>query len=156
MLQRTTEHAIISLRPNLIDAFLAGEKCVELRRRAPKLVAGTLIWFYGKIPCGKVMAVGKLQCIAITPTDEIWRNYRKCIGIGKAEFDEYLGDLDEAAVLSFETIARITTPVGLSDLRQIESRFQPPQFFRMVRGGALLDRLMQSQPSEFRPVCSHQ
>lgn len=155
MLRHTTEHVLISLKPNLIDAFLAGHKCVELRRRAPRLQAGTLVWFYGKVPCGRVMAVGRLQQVTVAPTVEIWRDFEPCIGISKSEFDAYLHGLSEAAVLSFASIEAVSCPADLEELRRIEPGFQPPQFFRRVKSVELVDRLMEGKREELRAGCVH-
>jgi predicted transcriptional regulator len=155
MLKRTAANAMISLRPNLIDAFLSGEKCVELRRRVPSLETGTMVWFYGKVPCGQVRAVGELRCITVASPSEIWESFGECIGIEKFEFDSYLADLKAAAVLAFETIRPVARPVGLAELREAEPSFQPPQFFRNIRPGELLEKLIESEPTRQMANCKH-
>lgn len=155
MLKRTTANAMISLRPNLIDAFLSGEKCVELRRRTPSLETGTMVWFYGKVPCGQVRAVGELRSVTVASPDEIWENFGKCIGIGKIEFDSYLTGVGQAAVLTFETIRSVARPICLAELRKIEPKFHPPQFFRNIRHGELLEKLNESELKSQASNCKH-
>lgn len=155
MLHRTSEHAIISLRPNLMKAFLSGEKCVEIRRRPPSLPSGTFVWLYGKVPCGKVMAVARLHSVKVAETQEIWEEFAGCVGIEREEFDSYVGDLNHAAVLVFDVIYPLRNPIDLSDLRRLEPGFQPPQFFRKVRSEELLDRLVQSGTHYARASCVH-
>ena len=155
MLHRTSEHAIISLRPSLIKAFLSGEKCVEIRRRAPSLPSGAFVWLYGKVPCGKVMAVARLHSVKVAETKEIWEEFSCCAGINWDEFDRYVGDLDRAAVLIFDVIYPLRNPVDLADLRQLEPGFQPPQFFRKIRSEELLNRLVQSGTDNARTSCGH-
>lgn len=155
MLQQTSEHVLISLRPNLIDAFLTGEKCVELRRRAPKLRSGTLVWLYAKVPYGRVMAVAQLRDVKIESTAAIWENYETCIGISKGEFDKYLSGIDTAAVLSFDAITPVSRPADLRELRKIEPGFQPPQFFRRMHSSKLLDRLSDGNLLPPLPRCQH-
>ena len=155
MLKQTSEHVLISLRPNLIDAFLAGEKCVELRRRAPKLRTGTLVWLYAKVPYGRVMAVARLRDVTVERPAAIWRTHGACIGISKAEFDAYVSDRETAAVLSFDSIAPISRPAGLQEMRELEPGFQPPQFFRRMQSSKLLDRLCEGDPLTSLPGCQH-
>lgn len=155
MLQQTSEHVLISLRPNLIDAFLAGEKCVELRRRAPKLRSGTLVWFYAKVPYGRVMAVAKLRDVTVQATDLVWETYKSCIGISKADFDAYVSDLETAAVLSFDAITPVSHPTYLQEMRELEPGFQPPQFFRRMQSSKLLDRLSDGNVLASLPGCKH-
>jgi predicted transcriptional regulator len=155
MLKRTAGNAMISLRPNLIDAFLSGDKCVELRRRVPSLETGTIVWFYGKLPCGQVTAVGELRSVTVASPSKIWEDFGKCIGIGKFEFDSYLTDVTEAAILTFETIRPVARPIGLAELRKIEPKFQPPQFFRKISPGELLEKLIESEPKQQAAYCKH-
>lgn len=155
MLQQTSEHVLMSLRPSLVDAFLAGDKCVELRRRAPNLKPGTLVWFYGKVPYGQVMIVARLQHVMIATPHQIWDRFGPCLGISSSEFDSYLDGLSSAAVLVFDSISQVSDPPSLDDLRQIQPRFQPPQFFSRVTSISLLDRLLESDPANARPACGH-
>jgi predicted transcriptional regulator len=155
LLQQTSEHVLISLRPNLIDAFLVGEKCVELRRRAPKLRAGTLVWLYAKLPYGRVMAVAKLRDVTVDTTESIWDTYRACIGISRTDFDAYVSDIPKAAILSFDAITPVSRPTDLKELREIEPGFQPPQFFRRMQSSKLLHRLTEGGALAPLPACQH-
>lgn len=155
MLQQTSDHVLISLRPNLIDAFLAGEKCVELRRRAPRLRPGTLVWFYAKVPYGRVMAVAKLRSVTVESTAVVWQNYNACMGISEAEFLSYVSDIETAAVLSFDSIIPVSHPADLQELRELEPGFQPPQFFRRIHSSKLLDRLSDGELLDPLPSCEH-
>lgn len=141
MLQRTPENAIFSLRQVFINAFLSGEKCVELRRKAPNLAVGSHIWFYSKLPVGKIVASARLQSVSILPVEQIWSDYQHCVSLDRDAFDEYLVGLSEATVMSFDKFSSLAQPIDLETLRRVEPGFQPPQFFRRVHEGLLLDTL---------------
>lgn len=145
MLQRTPENAIFSLRQVFVSAFLAGEKCVELRRKAPNLAVGSHLWFYSKLPVGKIVASARLQSIAILPIDQIWIEYQHCISLSRRDFDSYLMGLSEATVMSFDKFSSLARPIDLETLRRMEPGFQPPQFFRRVHEGLLLNKLSESE-----------
>jgi predicted transcriptional regulator len=144
MLQRTPENAIFSLRQVFVSAFLAGEKCVELRRKAPNLAVGSHIWFYSKLPIGKIVASARLQSVAILPIEQIWAEHQHCISLVREDFDHYLIGLSEATVMSFDKFSSLSQPIDLETLRRVEPGFQPPQFFRRVHEGRLLDKLSKS------------
>jgi predicted transcriptional regulator len=146
MLQRTSENVMFSLKPRFIEAFLNGSKTVELRRRPPLLSSGTIVWLYGTVPCGKVMAVARVAHVTVAPTTRIWQQFNRHLSLSKDEFDEYLTDRACAAAIGLEQVTKIESPVALAALRSCEPGFQPPQFFRHVRCGELLDQLQQSQP----------
>lgn len=139
----------------MIDAFLAGEKCVELRRRAPRLRPGTLVWFYAKVPYGRVMAVAKLRSVTVESTAVVWQTYNACMGISEAEFLSYVSDIETAAVLSFDAIIPVSHPANLQELRELEPGFQPPQFFRRIHSSKLLDRLSDGELLDPLPRCEH-
>lgn len=141
MLQRTPENAIFSLQQVFVSAFLSGEKCVELRRKAPNLAVGSHIWFYSKLPVGKIVATARLQSVAILPVEQIWAENRHCISLVRADFDRYLTGLVEAAIMSFDKFSSLDAPLDLETLRRVEPGFHPPQFFRRVHEGRLLDKL---------------
>lgn len=144
MLQRTTENAIFSLRQVFVAAFLSGEKCVELRRKAPNLAVGSHIWFYSKLPVGKIVASARLQSVSILSIDKIWEEYQHCISLVREDFDRYLVGLSEATIMSFDKFSSLAHPIDLETLRRVEPGFQPPQFFRRVQEGQLLNALSAS------------
>jgi predicted transcriptional regulator len=141
MLQRTPENAIFSLQQVFVTAFLAGEKCIELRRKAPSLAVGSHIWFYSKLPVGKIVASARLQSVAILPIEQIWAEHQHDISLDREHFDGYLAGLSEAAIMSFDKFSSLSEPIDLETLRRIEPGFQPPQFFRRVHEGRLLNKL---------------
>lgn len=145
MLQRTSDNVMFSLKPRFIEAFLDGSKFIELRRRSPALSAGTVVWLYGTIPCGQIMAVARVCQITRAPISQIWSEFRHGLALSKTEFDDYLANTKCAAAIELDHITRVEKPMALSALRSIEPGFQPPQFFRHIRDGALLDQLTQSQ-----------
>lgn len=147
MLQRTSENVMFSLKPRFVKAFLDGSKTVELRRRPPILGAGTVVWLYGTVPCGKVMAVARIAHVTVAPVAEIWREFHLRLGLSKIEFDDYLVGTEHATAIALDQITEIENPLTLPTLRSFEPGFQPPQFFRHIRCGNLLDQLQQTQPA---------
>jgi|TARA_R100000049_G_scaffold3487_1_gene7607 predicted transcriptional regulator len=143
--------AIISLEKRFIDAFVAGEKCVELRRRRPDLTSGTRIWFYSKVPEGKVRAYGILKSILELSAAAIWERFGNCLAISESELTEYLGGRDVGYVLQFSEVREVSEPVHLYDIRKVQPNFQPPQFFVYVRSDPL-GSLLEALPIESAPA----
>ena len=143
--------AIISLEKRFVDAFVAGEKCVELRRRRPDLTEGTRVWFYSKVPEGKVRAYGRLKSVTGLNPKDIWARFGSCLGITEAELTDYLGGRDFAYVLRFSEVRKVSHPVHLDEIRKVQPNFQPPQFFVYVRTDPLSE-LLEALPIEGEPV----
>jgi len=101
------------------------------------------------------MAVAKLRNVTVEATSVIWESFNACMGISKAEFDAYVGDIETAAVLSFDAITPVLRPADLQELRKLEPGFQPPQFFRRMQSSKLLDRLSDGNLLTSLPGCQH-
>lgn len=136
-----TCNALISLSRRFVGAFVAGEKCVELRRRKPDIPRGAYVWFYSKVPDGKIRAFGVVCSVVELNRGDIWTSFGSCLAISRSEFDKYLGDKETAFVIRFSEIREIEVPITLEEVRSLIPNFQPPQFFTYIRSVPLLERL---------------
>jgi|688.fasta_scaffold150308_2 predicted transcriptional regulator len=130
----TPAHALISLEERFAEGILNGTKLVELRRRPMRLSVGTTIWMYVKVPIGKVTGsavVGSMHSLAPTT---LWRRYGDVSGLRKSEFLQYFEGNKQGFVLVLEKPKRLSCPVTLVQLRQLNGAFQPPQFFQHLDG----------------------
>lgn len=148
----TSAHALISLEERFAEGILNGTKLVELRRRPMRLSVGTTIWMYVKLPIGKVAGsavVGSMHSLAPTT---LWRRYGHVSGLSKAEFLQYFEGNKQGFVLVLEKPKRLTCPVPLARLRQLNVAFQPPQFFQHLDGqGPLVSAFTESSASLPKP-----
>lgn len=148
----TSAHALISLEERFAEGILNGTKLVELRRRPMRLSVGTTIWMYVKVPVGKVTGsavIGSMHSLAPTT---LWRRYGDVSGLRKAEFLQYFEGNKQGFVLVLEKPKRLSCPVTLTRLRQLNGTFQPPQFFQHLDGqGPLVSAFKGSSASTPRP-----
>jgi predicted transcriptional regulator len=148
----TPYHALISLEERFAEGILNGTKRVELRRRPMRLSEGTTIWMYVKVPIGKVIGsfvVGSMHSLAPTT---LWRRYGPVSGLRKAEFLQYFDGNKQGFVLVLERPKRLSYPVTLARLRQLNGAFQPPQFFQHLDGqGPLVSAFTGGSASLPRP-----
>ena len=146
---------LISLEDVHARGLLEGSKCVELRRRAPRLREGTRVWFYAKIPVGQVLGFGTLSGVTVASPESLWKRYDRCAGISRAEFAAYFSGTGSGAALEFSSITPLEHTVTLSKLREVHVGFQPPQFYVRLKS-ALRDFLHASRcGKEFQP-CEHE
>ena len=148
----TPYHALISLEERFAEGILHGTKLVELRRRPMRLSEGTTIWMYVKVPIGKVIGsvvVGSMHSLAPTT---LWRRYGPVSGLRKTEFLQYFDGNKQGFVLVLERPKRLSYPVTLARLRQLNGAFQPPQFFQHLDGqGPLVSAFTGGSASLPRP-----
>lgn len=151
-----TTDVLISLDNVHARSLLGGSKCVELRRRVPKLAPGTRVWLYAKMPVGQVLGYGVLDCVTVASPSALWELYDRCAGITHDTFNRYFAGKGLGAALSFGAIAPLHEPVSLDELRKIQPAFQPPQFYLRLTSDALRRRLHSSERGvEFQP-CMHE
>lgn len=151
----SVDAAIISLKPQFADALLAGTKCVELRRRKPSLSPGTPVWFYSKVPVGKIVGRGILKSILVGSPEAIWERYAHCAGLPQDIFEAYFARLDAGVALTFSEVAALETGISLADIRVLRPNFQPPQFFQWLHRSALSDELNEARLRPSFVACDH-
>lgn len=150
-----SRNVLFSINQEYLDAFVKGKKCVELRRRAPKLMPGTDVWLYSKLPTGKISAKLVLDRVELKEKSQIWDQFSHCLALTKDRFDQYLIDLDQAAILKFATIQLLEYPVELRDIQSDFPSFRPPQFYHDISGSDVLKRLESFSLRPPIPVCAH-
>lgn len=149
------DDVIFSLQRVYVDRLLSGNKCVELRRRAPSLDSGTRVWLYSKVPHGEVVGVGVLEEVETDNPVNLWKKYSQCAGLTQEEFFSYFAGVELGAALIFYSVARLRRPIPLSQLKKLEANFHPPQFFRRVKSTALRNELDTAETEPPRDPCDH-
>ena len=103
--------------------------------RAP---VGAQIWIYATSPRQEVVASAKLEAVVLDAPDEIWRTFGDRAGIGRREFDAYIGDAEVVAALCLTEITELDTPLCP---RGEAAAFRPPQSYAFLHDVGLLAAL---------------
>ena len=125
---------LISLKPKYADSIFGGTKTVELRKRRPKIEAGTKVWIYTTIPTAAISGHANMVKIVSGSTSKIWKTWGQQTGVTKAEFDAYFKGRKLAHVLVLADIMRMKEALSLSRIREIIADFHPPQFYLRLNG----------------------
>jgi predicted transcriptional regulator len=123
---------LISVKPLYFDLMVAGEKTVELRRRAMRVPAGTRVWIYSTVPNGWVGAVGEVSYVHESRPCEIWDRFAERAGISRQAFNGYFNGADRGCAIIFRRIVPLQRAVLLDDLRRHVGSFHPPQFYKRL------------------------
>jgi predicted transcriptional regulator len=118
--------AIISIHPTYADAILAGTKTIELRRRIPKLSAGTRLWIYATRPTAAVVGFVTIRDVARAHPRTLWQKHRSGTGIDHASFKAYFNGAGEGVAILLQAAKRIG-PITVEQLQDIRYSFHPPQ-----------------------------
>lgn len=142
---QSSAHAMISIRPAFVEDIQAGTKTIELRRRFMDLPVGSTLWIYSTLPVGAIVAVATLSDIDYDKPEELWRKYRRDVGIQDNHFDAYfngcqlgvalrLTDVRKIAPLTLETIRRIR---GVQHIPQVAVRVSQQEAVQFREGSRL-------------------
>jgi predicted transcriptional regulator len=135
------DEILISLKPKYADHIFEGTKTVEIRKRRPKVEAGTRVWIYATTPTAALRGYANLAEIETGTPSQIWKNFGLQTGISKDEFEAYLGVSQVAHALLLTDVMEMKKALSLEGIREVVDGFQPPQFYCHLNGTRKLMRL---------------
>lgn len=122
---------LLSVRPAFAHALLAGTKTAEVRRRFPAVATPATIYVYSSTPDRAVFGTIELEGIDRPAASSVWDLYRHEIQIHRQPLEEYLDNVNDAAILRVRSPIRWPKAMPLALLRS-EIGLEPPQSFRYV------------------------
>jgi predicted transcriptional regulator len=125
-------NVLISVHQCHATNFRTGKKTVELRRRRVHLVPGTTVWIYSKVPKGKVDLSGTVDHVIKAAPEVLWRRFGGRCGVSRSEFKKYFGESTIGSAIVLREIRQLAPSIDLKAVRQVSSRFQPPQFLKFL------------------------
>ena len=99
--------ALLPIKPEYVQAILAGRKKVEFRKRRVAKPVGAIV-IYATSPIKRVVAHFKISQIDEGKPEDLWRLYHLVGGIEKDAYSSYFRH------------AKIAVAIGISDLRKLE------------------------------------
>ena len=123
---------LLSIHPRFAEAIFDGTKKVELRRRAPKLIAGDEVVVYATVPTAAVLGKFTVKCVESSELADLWQLTRKVAAVSSSEFDAYFDGLDRGVGIWIANTQRYSSSVSLTELQASIPGFHPPQGFRYL------------------------
>lgn len=152
-----SEDILISVRPDYVVKLLEGDKTVELRRRAVRVLPGTRVWLYATLPVGRIVGFGEVQSVHEHSPVEIWKEFGGRAGITEDHFFDYFDGVSRGCAIVFRQVVRSQRELELSELRSSLGTFHAPQFFRKISRGSdemrLLENALRETGSENATCC---
>ena len=123
------QNILISLASRYAEKIFAGEKQVELRRRAMHVSPGAIVWIYVKLPVGSIVGRARVEAVHASSPASLWRRFGLVSGLSKVEFFAYFKGVTRVFALVLEGARRLKQALSLDSLRGVAEGFNPPQFF---------------------------
>jgi predicted transcriptional regulator len=142
---------LLSVHPRFAAAILDGTKTVEIRRRRAHLPIGSVALIYATSPLCQVVGAARIAHVEFEPVDRLWDRVGARTALSRAEFEEYVGQREEACAITVSAVVAFSCPISLKELRRRRRGFVTPQSYRFLaveESAALLE----SAASELRPL----
>ncbi|MGC3971614.1 MAG: ASCH domain-containing protein [Pirellulales bacterium] len=123
---------LLSIHPKYVEKILSGEKTIELRRRAPRLAAGSPLLIYATVPVKSLVAVSWIEKIVTGPLVLLWQRVRDEAAVSREDFNAYFTGTETGAGICVKNVTRLSSPLPLDELRDRLPGFHPPQSFRYL------------------------
>lgn len=124
--------AVISIKPQYVEAIVEGQKVYELRRRKPHLDRGDLLFIYETSPCKKVTALVELDKIIDDSLDNLWEKVGERSAVNYDTFTDYFKGCKNGYALQLKNVKTYSNPLSLDELRMYAPDYTPPQFFHYL------------------------
>lgn len=126
----------LSIHPRYVDAILAGEKSIELRRRKPRISEGPAL-IYATSPRMELVATAWMSSVTQEPLGPLWQTAKDSAFVSRSEFHEYFSGLELGTALHLCRVEPFASAITLERLRKLWRGFQPPQGFRYISDSEL-------------------
>lgn len=124
-----TTDILISLESHYAIDVFEGLKTVEFRRRRPNVPVQTRMWVYAKLPLGAILGTATISNIITKSVNRMWRLHGSCSSLTRREFFRYFEGCEHAHALVLGQPTPLEKQITLSELRELDAKFHPPQFF---------------------------
>jgi predicted transcriptional regulator len=122
----------LSVRSAFAREIVAGRKTVELRRRRPRIGAGSVALVYETSPAKRIVAWCDVDDVATHELDSLWSCYQKGAAVTRALFDAYFEGCETGHAIIFRRIHPLATPVPIEAIVDAKPLFRAPQSYRYV------------------------
>ena len=125
------KYLFIAVKPEYANKLISGKKDIELRKMKPNVQPGDYVIIYASAPVKAVVGFGKVKTIIECTPKCLWERYSNRLGINEQSYFSYYDGYHKAIGIEFDMIKSVM-PIGLEELRRVDSSFQPPQIYRYV------------------------
>ena len=117
--------ALMSIRPQFVNAILDGSKRVEFRKRRLAVDVSRVV-IYTTSPVQAVVGEFTIADQVVDTPQALWQRYAAVAGIDYAAFFKYFAGFTDAVGIVIDEVLEYKTPLSLDE---VEPGARPPQSF---------------------------
>lgn len=122
---------MVSIRPPFAKAVSEGSKTVELRRKFPRVSAGTLLLCYVTKPVGALVGAARIEQIEENSPGALWKSCGGLTGVTRTQFLRYFAGCTRGFGIHLGRY-RAIRPLSAAQMAAMLPGFRPPQSFRYI------------------------
>lgn len=92
VMKRETKCVLMAIKPKFAEAIRKGEKTIELRKVAPRIMSDDIILFYESAPVKSISFFCRVDAIIRLEPKMLWDQYSQALSISKEEYTSYYRD----------------------------------------------------------------
>ena len=120
---------LISIKPELVERIVLGEKKYEYRKSFPPITVKRLV-IYSTFPVQKVVAVAEVLAMRENTPWAIWEGTKDGAGVSEQMYYQYFTGCPKAFAFKLGKIDVITPPAALID---VDRTLSPPQSYTILK-----------------------
>lgn len=132
------KHILMSIRPRFVNEILDGRKTFELRRKRVSAEPGDVICIYSTSPQKTLSAVCSVREVLWMDLISLWDKVKDSCGVSFEEFMNYFQGQDNGCAVELKNVQTLPEAVKLTEIRNIDPGFRPPQSYCFVRPESIL------------------
>src|SRR6266511_5512245 len=119
--------SLISIAPQYVEAILAGNKTVELRRRRPHMRPGHRLFLYATTPTKQIEGTVIFRGIEVRTVGGLWRQISRDAALARTSFLSYFDKCESAVAIHLAEPQPLAYPLTLQEIRRDSPLFHPPR-----------------------------
>lgn len=107
---------VMSVQPRYAERILAGQKCVEVRRRFSARWTGQRVVFYATRPVCGLVGEARIARVLHLPSEKLWEQYGPVLGASRGELDRHLRAARQVSAIELSDVTPYVTPMPIREL----------------------------------------
>lgn len=129
--QPARRDVLFSIKPFYVSKILDGQKTVELRRRVPQSIAGSMAIIYSTSPVRAIVGAAYIKKVVRLSLPKLWREHGSAACIAKSDFNAYFAGQGHGFAIMLEKVRELKSQMSAQDL-ETEFGIVPPQSYRYL------------------------
>lgn len=114
-----SDDLVMSIKPQLADSIMRGNKKVEIRRVFAKKWQGSRVSIYASAPTSALVGSATISRVTESNPEEIWDHYNVDLGCTRDEFFDYVRSTQAVFAIELDDVQPFTAGIPVSQISSL-------------------------------------